>query len=689
MRQQNYLVRKGARYHFRRRIRQFAHGHPITIALDTAEPAKARLLARRLAVKWDELDMEMDHARVRGTLTLEEQEALFRKGLKEELARATAHITAPMGNDEPHPSHHKVAAAAYRIVARVLEQATAIDRSIINMEVGQDWTDDERVLLDKVLVLMVTPTSVTSAKAKEELAAISAPLGPGTIVEARSQLLRGYAEAQRRAEFATHPSVVASANRVLSLLDDGVFDRLNQPLLALEEVRSDAPSGAQNGMDTANDTNRFFMRTATIKFSEQIDELLVKMFADNDWQDDDGRTRHMLEAFAWLTGDKVISDYEPDDAKEFARRLKNIPIKFKWGKLYQSGAMAIPFDPAQYSKPIGQLRRSDRTINSYLTKLEAAANVLAKTHWMPKSGLGKVMEFATARKKIPRNSNDPDRMPLTDNHLRVLYGLPLWQGGGGHLQRLHMVEKPVIYQDAAYWVPLLGTYAGLSREEACGLELKDIILEATVPHILIVENMTKSKDGKNPAGLKRPSRKRKIPLHSEILRLRFADYVAAIMDEGHKCLFPELYYFPVGDELKRWKRPGGRQFYARAWRGIIDATHAVLPLPVTVDGKYADFHSQRTYHYSAIASANVNEAFLARHIGHAPRSVGGENYNRRALAVGDDVELEERRLVMEQQIPTLTEHVKAPPQIKLLPLSFRSRVGSAKGRDASSRFLKG
>lgn len=53
----------------------------------------------------------------RGHLTIDEQEALFRKGLKDELARATAHFTAPIGAEQPHAGTHKIMEAAYRIVA--------------------------------------------------------------------------------------------------------------------------------------------------------------------------------------------------------------------------------------------------------------------------------------------------------------------------------------------------------------------------------------------------------------------------------------------------------------------------------------------------------------------------------------------------------------------------------------------
>lgn len=138
MRQQSYLVRKGARYHFRRRIGHPACARPISISLGTADPSKARCLARRLAVKWDELDMGMEILGGRRTLSLDEQEALFRRGLKEELARATVHITAPEGAERSSPVQHKVLAAAYRAIARIsqLIDAAAAESSLSNLAVA-------------------------------------------------------------------------------------------------------------------------------------------------------------------------------------------------------------------------------------------------------------------------------------------------------------------------------------------------------------------------------------------------------------------------------------------------------------------------------------------------------------------------------------------------------------------------
>ncbi|MBH9537052.1 DUF6538 domain-containing protein [Novosphingopyxis sp. YJ-S2-01] len=684
MRQQSYLLRKGARYHFRRRTSHLPGKRPITMALGTADPAEAKRLSRQLAVKWDELTMWLERQIERGTLTLDEQDALFRKGLADELARATAHLTAPMGTTMPHPEHHKIMAAAYRIVARVPHDSDAISAGVFEAEIDENWSDDEVSLLKNTLRWLVTPMSVNRTSAKEAAAQIGAPLTEGVITEARSHILRGFAEAHERTAMAVNSGYDIGRLGGSGLLGD---DWKGFVPSAKDQAPRPDPKPVR-AVPPEEEGNLFFARTTEVRFSEQIAELLDKMFEDNGWQPDNNKTRHMLEAFAWLTGDKMMSDYEPADIDEYVRRMARIPKGFNWGRLNKSGAMAVPFDPAEFPKPKAADRRSDRTINSHLSKLEAAAAILKKTHWLPRQGYGQVMVFEEARKRIVQDDNDPPRLPLTEANLVALYGLPLWQGGGGSGARVKPSQSPTIYQDGAYWVPLLGTYAGMSREEACGLELIDIEIEAETPYILVQANMTKSKDGETPAGIKRASRRRALPIHPQLLRLGFAAYVSAIAKEGWDMLFPELYgEIDESGDYVRWKKPGGPKFYGTAWRYMIDAAHAVVPLPMTSAGKHADFHSQRTFHYSAMAGEGVSEALLARHVGHSARTTGGRNYNRRALALGEEKELAERLTVLVREVPNVTAHIPKPDRVNLLHLSKRSRVGSAPGRNAANRFL--
>jgi len=187
-----------------------------------------------------------------------------------------------------------------------------------------------------------------------------------------------------------------------------------------------------------------------------------------------------------------------------------------------------------------------------------------------------------------------------------------------------------------------------------------------------------------------------MPLHPELLKLGLRAYVEAISAEHESKnskilpIFPELYEDDA-KSTKSGKVPstfGGKRFYAIAWCFLVDATHANLPLPETRKGKYADFHSLRTYNQSVLASPEISQTILDKHMGHSLSGTGARNYNRRALALGEVKELAERLQIMISEMPVVTNHVQCAPSVKLLNIANRSRVGSAKGRDAKRKFCQ-
>src|SRR5690606_3617832 len=135
--------------------------------------------------------------------------------------------------------------------------------------------------------------------------------------------------------------------------------------------------------------------------------------------------------------------------------------------------------------------------------------------------------------------------------------------------------------------------------------------------------------------------------HPELLKLGLPEYVEAVAHEQGDApeapIFPELYSEEAkystegGDKAPQF---GGRRFYSIAWCYIMDATHGLMPLPETRDGKKADFHSHRTYNQSVLASAKVSQTIIDKHMGHAPKGTGPRSYNRRALALGEIRELQ-------------------------------------------------
>lgn len=275
MRQSSYLVRKGARYHFRRRLPSvYKCSQPISIALGTAYPAEARRLSRRLAARWDELLMLMEPTFERCHLTIAEQQALFRAGLEEELALASAHLTAPMAASRSDDHNHKIMAAAYRIVARVPHYAAAIPSAIIESEVGRDWSYKEKALLTQVLRLFVTPMSVSRTAAADKLEELGTPVNDGTCREGRSHLLRGYAEAHLRVSEAQAMGMDLARIGPHRLLEEnwsGPAQAASTPSAPF--VATEVGAG-----------NFFFAKRTSVRFSEQLGELHDMLFEDNGWQ---------------------------------------------------------------------------------------------------------------------------------------------------------------------------------------------------------------------------------------------------------------------------------------------------------------------------------------------------------------------------------------------------------------------
>jgi integrase len=658
-------------------------------------------------VKWDELDMGMEILGARRTLTLDQREALYREGLKDELARATAHITAPDGAERANPVHHKLLAAAYRVIARIPADASSIDAAVLDAVVTPEWTDEERRLLRRALELIVTPACVSPANAMKALTEIDAPVNQGTINDARAQILRGYAEAQHRAELINHQLIQARGGSPTWLLDDILVAELRQSTGRCENGPSIAAvprspaAGPKPAVPAEPVAHSIYLTPSTQKFSAIIAGTLQSLKQTNKWKDDLRQRTAIAERFAWVTGDKPLCEYTEKDIEDYVEALRLMPTDMRYGRLGVSGKMADPYDPAKLPEVTADNQRDERSINRDLSTLHSMSTKLAKGAWRSRFGKDVIeMNFKEHMITIEDDPNDPKRMPWTPEHLRVMFSLPLWNGSGGALARLKTGTCLQIYQDAAYWVPLLAIYTGMSREEICGLEVIDFFFDCEVPFLLVRANMTRSQDGVTPGGLKRKSRHRVMPIHPELLRLGVEEYVGRIAAVAGFCgpeqiipIFPELYR----DDAKRESalpkgelvapEVGGKRFYKRAWMGIVDAIHALMPLPETRGGKKADFHSTRTYTQSMLASSEVSQTLIDRIMGHAAKGTGPRKYNRRALAVGEVQALKELLALLVKEMPVVTENVQRAPSVNLLHLNKRSRVGSAPGRDVSRYFL--
>lgn len=194
------------------------------------------------------------------------------------------------------------------------------------------------------------------------------------------------------------------------------------------------------------------------------------------------------------------------------------------------------------------------------------------------------------------------RRPWSDAELRrfflqplfLSYELPIDRKAGNH---------------AAYWIPLLGLFTGARVTELAQLRTEDVLHADQLPVIRIAEAAEEQRV-KTDAGT------RLIPVHNELIRLGFLDYVRSSEKNGSVWLWPDL--------PRREGKAGG---YFSQWFG---QTRRALGF-----SKYPDFHCLRHTVRTQLAEADVPEPTIDALLGHEiGGSTGARVYTHRTRSAG-------------------------------------------------------
>jgi len=183
--------------------------------------------------------------------------------------------------------------------------------------------------------------------------------------------------------------------------------------------------------------------------------------------------------------------------------------------------------------------------------------------------LGQIFDYASARglenldkidlSKLRTKSNQKkrgrdERPKLPIESALAIYCTPPFNNCAGwdDLGKPGLPGARQIFHCALYFVPILIYYTGCRREELCGLMVDDVIVDnGDIPYLHIAKNERRR--------IKNAQSQRNVPLHPEVIRLNFLDYVKAIKALGYKLLFPDLYSpssrSPLGDRFYKEFKP--------------------------------------------------------------------------------------------------------------------------------------
>lgn len=268
------------------------------------------------------------------------------------------------------------------------------------------------------------------------------------------------------------------------------------------------------------------------------------------------------------------------------------------------------------------------------------------TSWFGKHHLLSPLDYSAFIENDERDARD-QRDGFTEEQGVMLFNLPPWTGSASYAHR--MKPGDLLVHSAWYFVPMIGWYTGMRREEICGLKLDDI--ETVGGDWQFNVRPTEIRR------LKTVTSKRTLPFADELTRLCLPEYVQALRDAGETMLFPELV-------AESGKGTMGDAYYKTSWTKIADA------LPFLKSGQA--MHSFRHTVINSMKGEGISTENRADFAGHKLSSETEGRYS--------DAHMKLLREAI-KAIPNVTKHLDPFP-VSLLPARLRA---PRKGRIAKTR----
>ena len=271
------------------------------------------------------------------------------------------------------------------------------------------------------------------------------------------------------------------------------------------------------------------------------------------------KDKDSLKLFLEIIGDKAISQVSQEDALKFA---DSCPTYGRENKA----------------------RRAISTINGYMNSVSNFSGWVGSVH----SELGHTqLDFSRLRTRRTRRASE-ERAAFSNDEVNKILNHPKMKD--------FKTEEPV-----KYWLPHIAAYMGARLEEITQLSpMSDIYIEDGIWIIDINE-----RDGKSVKNL---SSIRKLPIHSEILKLGFIEYIEAMKKQNAKTLFP--------NEITRDERTG---------KNAGKRVNRFIQKEVEIKDK--SLHGFRHTFATILKRSGVNESLAAELMGHKH---GGVSYDRYA-----------------------------------------------------------
>jgi integrase len=302
-----------------------------------------------------------------------------------------------------------------------------------------------------------------------------------------------------------------------------------------------------------------------------------------------------IERFIELHGDLDVTKINRGHVRQFRDAAQLVPAK-RSGKLLKAPLPEL----AAYSRKHPELPRiKAATINKWLNCLGAVLNWARNNGIIPDD-----MPWSDPVKGMRLRETRSTRQPWEPQELKALFSSPVYVSG----------ERPAGGKgEAAFWLPLLGVFSGARLNELAPMCAEDVKTDdpTGVRFLTVIEAAEEGRSVKTEGSL------RAIPVHSELIRIGFLEFVEHVSAGGGQSarLFPQL-------------TPGSKGLFGEAfskWFGRYKRQHGITN-PDSV------FHSFRHGFKDALRAAGVNEDINDALTGHSGSNPVARDYGWKEMA---------------------------------------------------------
>jgi integrase len=302
--------------------------------------------------------------------------------------------------------------------------------------------------------------------------------------------------------------------------------------------------------------------------------------------------------FAEIAGTKTFCQIEKLDVIQFMDALQKMPSnaskRLKTNSILKAAKLNQIRDPKLSTL-------SHDTVVKYLTRLHgyfewATSRLMMNDN--PATGV-KPPRAKGAKKHVSEY-----RDPYTLDELRTVFSAPLFMGCQS-AGLIHKTGKHSMRDHHYFWVPLIALFTGARLNEIGQMRSDEIIDFHGILHFDITETGN-IEDGEEKK-LKTENAKRRIPVHNELIKIGFLDYIKAQKNATQLRLFPE------------WNS-GSDGYYSSTFSKFWNGKGRFLDR-IGIKRRKLDFHSFRKSFQDAMDASGIPEQTQTKLIGHSSDDV--------------------------------------------------------------------